>query len=174
MIDPSSLGGGGELLGKGSFGAVYKCEWNTDVVAVKILLGDADLEARSAFEEELQILLQLRSPRVLQTFGGCVNALGRQGTMIVMEYAPGGTLYDLLRRESLEQSSRLRLATEITAGVQYLHTNNVIHRDLKSLTVLIDAHNGAKQCDFWAGEGEETLEVLNNTVRTRITVMDGA
>ena len=92
--------------------------------------------------------------------------------MIVMEYAPGGTLHDLLRRESLELSSRLRLATEITAGVQY-HTNNV-HRDLKSLTVLIDAHNGAKQCDFWAGEGEETLEVLNNTVRTRITVMDGA
>ena len=94
--------------------------------------------------------------------------------MIVMEYAPGGTLHDLLRRESLELSSRLRLATEITAGVQYLHTNNVIHRDLKSLTVLIDAHNGAKLCDFWAGEGEETLEVLNNIVRTRITVMDGA
>ena len=61
---------------------------------------------------------------------------------IVTEYCDGGTLFNLLhqRKEiNISWNLRIRILLEISTGMNFLHTNNprIIHRDLKSLTILL-------------------------------------
>ena len=140
------------LIGKGSFGSVFRgIFYHGEEVAVKVLLGSADDQTEAAFLEEIKLLMRLRSPRVVQTFGGCVGSedYGQKQMMIVMKFISGGTLYDKIREQPLiGWSARFTLAVDIAAGMAYLHSQNIIHRDLKSLNVLVDADGRAILCDF--------------------------
>jgi serine/threonine protein kinase len=55
----------------------------------------------------------------------------------------GGSLYDYLHknRNVLELSQLLKFAIDVCKGMEYLHGNNIIHRDLKTANLLMDAHN---------------------------------
>lgn len=57
------------------------------------------------------------------------------------EYMPGGNLYDFLHKQNntLELPVVLRIAIGISKGMDYLHQNNIIHRDLKTANLLIDS-----------------------------------
>jgi serine/threonine protein kinase len=152
-IDVADLDGDGRvLIGKGSFGSVFRnIFFHGDEVAVKVLLGSADEGTQAAFLEEVQLLMRLHSPRVVQTFGGCVGYAdhGQRQMMIVMKYVSGGTLYDRIRQQPrIDWTERFILAVDVAAGVAYLHSQRVIHRDLKSLNVLVDADGRATLCDF--------------------------
>ena len=65
--------------------------------------------------------------------------------VFVSEYMAGGNLYDFLHKHNntLELSLILKIAIGISKGMDYLHQNNIIHRDLKSANLLIgDGHVG--------------------------------
>jgi serine/threonine protein kinase len=152
-IDPADIEGGQRvLIGKGSFGSVYRnIFYHSEEVAVKVLLGSADEQTQNDFLEEINLLMKLRSPRVVQTFGGCVGSVGhgQQQLMIVMKLIAGGTLYDKLRQQPrIGWTERFILAVDVAEGIVYLHQQKVIHRDLKSLNVLVDADGRATLCDF--------------------------
>jgi serine/threonine protein kinase len=140
------------LIGKGSFGSVFRgIFYHMEEVAVKVLLDSADDQTETAFLEEIKLLMRLRSPRVVQTFGGCVRSEdhGQKQMMIVMKFISGGTLYDKIREQPLiGWPARLMLAVDIAAGMEYLHGQGIIHRDLKSLNVLVDVEGRAILCDF--------------------------
>jgi serine/threonine protein kinase len=59
--------------------------------------------------------------------------------MFVSEYMPGGNLYDFLHKQNnfLELLTILKIAISISKGMDYLHQNNIIHRDLKTANLLI-------------------------------------
>ncbi|RIB18238.1 kinase-like domain-containing protein, partial [Gigaspora rosea] len=66
---------------------------------------------------------------------------------LVMEYANNGTLREFLKKSNLEWPEKIRLASQITEGMSYLHSKNIIHRDLHTLNILI--HNvNVKISDF--------------------------
>ena len=68
---------------------------------------------------------------------------------IVMELVSNGNLYEKLRdNESLPWTIKYSIATDIAYGLTYLHDRGIIHRDLKSLNVLLDDKLNAKICDF--------------------------
>jgi len=67
----------------------------------------------------------------------------------VMEYAANGSLYNYLHSaQAISWGLRLRLAVELARGLAYLHGEEVIHRDIKSVNVVLDKDFHAKWCDF--------------------------
>ncbi|KAH8552391.1 kinase-like domain-containing protein [Umbelopsis sp. PMI_123] len=87
---------------------------------------------------------------------------------MITEYAENGSLSDVIINKSIEINwdMKKRVINEITLGIAFLHLNNVIHRDLKSLNILMDEHYRAKLCDF----GLSTVKIKSSTRMTHKTI----
>ncbi len=138
----------GRELGKGSYGTVYEAKYNFQTVAVKCYEGSR-LPERVAREirHEVSIMLRLEH-ECLVRFLGLVR-IDSHPAMLVMEYGAKGSLYHYLHsEEDIPWGLRLRMAEELARGLAYLHQEKVVHRDIKSLNVVLDRDHHAKWCDF--------------------------
>ncbi len=87
---------------------------------------------------------------------------------MVMEYLPKGSLYQVLHdsKETLPWNPiRWDIAIDVGKGLSYLHSQNIVHRDLKSLNVLLDDQYRAKITDF--GLAKIKLETNSTTTKTK-------
>ena len=137
----------GKELGSGGFGIVYQGTWKKHVdVAIKQLhVAQFSKELMADFQHEIKIMAQLRGPHVVQLYGACLKA----PYCIVMEFMPKGSLYSVLdSKAELPWTQREQIALDMAYGLSFLHEQNIIHRDLKSLNVLLDIHFKAKLSDF--------------------------
>ncbi|CAH9112234.1 unnamed protein product [Cuscuta epithymum] len=147
VIDRSSL----EIVERitsGSGCVLYHGIYHGVEVAVKVPISkDLNQELVNQFAQEANILRQLQHKNVVRFIGSCFKS---PQLWIVTEYMPGGSLYDYLRKchTVLKLSQLLRFAIDISEGMEYLHQNNIIHRDLKTLNLLMDAQNVVKVADF--------------------------
>ena len=136
----------GKLIGQGGFGAVFEAKWKKKNVAVKVCSGNL-LENLS---REIQILTSLPPHSHVLTFFGVALSQDSVSTYIITELAPNGSLHDYLHikeeEPSLDQSFAWTL--QVASGMQHLHTNNIVHRDLKSANILLSFGLLAKVCDF--------------------------
>ena len=83
QIKPSDISRG-EMIGSGGFGAVYKGKWSGRHVAIKTLAcSHLDEEAEAEFKKELEVMVGLRSPQIIEVYGAVLQT--RQ-MMIVMEH----------------------------------------------------------------------------------------
>ena len=143
------------LIGSGAFGEVKKAYWRKTLVSVKFLKQNFESKEKQIipFIEEYNLLKQLRHPNILLYIGG--NISGKQH-FLVTEYCEKGNLFEFLHGKEapdLEDIERLNLALEIAQGINYLHSFNppILHRDLKSLNILLDKNYVIKIADFgWA------------------------
>ena len=141
-----------ELIGSGGEGAVYRALWQGAPVAVKVWhetgWGDAQL---ASVCREVEVLRRLRHPHIVEFYGACTKP---PHWCLVMEYAEGGTLADLLhgpnapRDTGLPTLQLLQLATEIASALDYLHSARIVHRDLKPQNVLLLRDGHAALTDF--------------------------
>jgi serine/threonine protein kinase len=136
----------GRKLGNGGFGEVFLGEWrHTEVAIKKLRMKDMSPEILAAFKNEAGIMARLNSPYTVRLYG---ITLSPEYTL-VMEYLPKGSLYDVLRTEkALPWSTRSQIALDMSIGLAFLHTENILHQDLKSLNVLLDNQYRAKLADF--------------------------
>jgi alpha-tubulin suppressor-like RCC1 family protein len=141
-------------IGSGTFGEVKKAHWRKTLVAVKFLKStEQDDENIKLFIEELNLLKKLRHPNILLYLGACTTG---PHYFLVTEYCESGNLFDYLHsnpKNILQTRERIRIAIEIAKGVNYLHSFNppILHRDLKSLNILLDKNQQVKIADFgWA------------------------
>ncbi|CAN8256586.1 unnamed protein product [Cochlearia groenlandica] len=140
----------GERIGIGSYGEVYRAEWNETEVAVKKFLDqDFSGDALTQFKSEIEIMLRLRHPNVVLFMGAVTRP---PNFSILTEYLPRGSLYRLLHRPNhqIDEKRRMRMALDVAKGMNYLHTSHptVVHRDLKSPNLLVDKNWVVKVCDF--------------------------
>ena len=104
-------------------------------VAVKVLkqpLDDLDETAAEAFHRETGFMQSLRHPHVLTFYGSGINS--ESMAFLVTELMTRGSLADLLRDHTMALPwvpTRLQFASDIAAGMEYLHGAGMIHRDLK-------------------------------------------
>ncbi|XP_070038634.1 putative serine/threonine-protein kinase SIS8 [Nicotiana tabacum] len=140
----------GERIGIGSFGEVYRAEWNGTEVAVKKFMNqDITSDALAQFKCEIEIMLRLRHPNVVLFMGAVTRP---PNLSILTEFLPRGSLYRLLHRPNIQidEKRRMRMALDVAKGMNYLHTSNpvIVHRDLKTPNLLVDKNWVVKVCDF--------------------------
>lgn len=140
----------GERIGLGSYGEVYRADWNGGEVAVKKFL-DQDFSgaALAEFKREVRIMRRLRHPNVV-LFRGAVTRPPHLS--IITEFLPRGSLYRILHRPNcqVDEKRRIKMALDVAKGMNCLHSSipTIVHRDLKSPNLLVDNNWNVKVCDF--------------------------
>ena len=143
-------------VGSGSVALVYKARRSMDgsVVAVKVLQEElrGSTNARRLFRNEVRLWSSLDHPSIVKVLhAGTIP--GNGGPFAVTEYCDGGTLYGHIQRGGDGAFLDVpKIAGDIAAAIDYMHGVGVVHRDLKSLNVLLatdgDGVRTAKICDF--------------------------
>ncbi|XP_046690034.1 mitogen-activated protein kinase kinase kinase 22 [Silurus meridionalis] len=153
----------GKLLGRGAFGEVYLC-YDADTgreLAVKQVPFDPDCQETSkevnALECEIQLLKNLRHERIVQYYG-CLRDPDRRKLSIFVEFMPGGSIKDQLKAYgALTEKVTRRYTRQILQGVFYLHSNMIVHRDIKGANILRDSSGNVKLGDFGASKRIQTI-----------------
>lgn len=155
----------GELLSRGGFGEVYQGIFNDQPVAIKMLHPGKrrDLKQVSSFLTEVKLMANLSHPCVVEFIGVAWNSLA--DLCAVSELMVGGNLQSLLERfhatgERTGYSRvKVQIAFDVANALTYLHSLSpvVIHRDLKSSNVMLNAELRAKLTDF--GVSRERAEM---------------
>ncbi|CAH9094942.1 unnamed protein product [Cuscuta europaea] len=140
----------GERIGLGSYGEVYRADWNGTEVAVKKFL-DQDFSgaALAEFKREVRIMQRLRHPNVVLFMGAVTRP---PNLSIITEFLPRGSLFRIIHRphSQIDEKRRIKMALDVAMGMNCLHTSTptIVHRDLKSPNLLVDNDWNVKVCDF--------------------------
>uniref|UniRef100_A0A6U4KGP8 Protein kinase domain-containing protein n=1 Tax=Phaeomonas parva TaxID=124430 RepID=A0A6U4KGP8_9STRA len=145
-----------DVLGTGAFATVYKALLPGPAGAPRVVafkkLGTDNMQAMSVktladFECEVDLLRRLDHPNIVAFMGTTVDPLG-----VVTEFCSRGNLMVMLHNESvaLTWARKLSIVTDTARGMCYLHAQRptILHRDLKSLNILLDEHWNTKVTDF--------------------------
>ncbi|KAK6133108.1 hypothetical protein DH2020_033147 [Rehmannia glutinosa] len=133
-------------LGSGTFGTVYHGKWRGSDVAIKRIkkncfTGRQSEQERLTIEfwKEAEILSKLHHPNVVAFYGVVQDGPG--GTLAtVTEYMVDGSLRHVLLRKDrhLDRRKRLIIAMDAAFGMEYLHSKNIVHFDLKCDNLLVN------------------------------------
>lgn len=161
----------GELIGKGSYGRVYLGVNLTtgDLLAVKQVEvnqkaagqdKDKMKEMVGALDQEIDTMQHLEHPNIVQ-YLGCEKK--EYSISIFLEYIPGGSIGGCLRKHGkFEESLVSSLTRQTLSGLAYLHTEGVLHRDLKADNILLDTDGTCKISDF--GISKKTDNIYGNDI----------
>ncbi|XP_058004955.1 leucine-rich repeat receptor protein kinase EMS1 isoform X5 [Hevea brasiliensis] len=140
-----------KLLGRGSFGDVFKGSLPSGEVAIK-KLKYRDGQWEKEFEELIKALGTVRHQNLVSLIGYCSDSSDR---LLVSEFVPNKSLkfhlYDGKRRSNLNWSIRMKIAIDTAKGLAYLHkecSSKIIHGDIKAANILLDDSFKPKVAEF--------------------------
>jgi tetratricopeptide (TPR) repeat protein len=136
-------------LGRGGMGIVYLAYQQRlkRKVAYKVLtqLGYLDSEALERFQGEAEVLAKLQHPNIVAIYD---YGAWHDTPYIAMEYLPGGSLAEKLRRQRPSPRESAQLIVTITRAIGHAHSQNIIHRDLNPGNILLTIDGQPKVSDF--------------------------
>lgn len=164
---PISLGG--NKMGEGGFGVVYKGFMNNKTVAVKKLAAMVDIsteELRQQFDQEIKVMAKCQHENLVELLGFSSDG---DDLCLVYVYMPNGSLLDRLSclddTPPLPWHMRCKIAQDAANGISFLHENHHIHRDIKSANILLDKDFTAKISDFGLARASEKFSQTVMTSR---------
>ncbi|KAI8608285.1 kinase-like domain-containing protein [Chytriomyces sp. MP71] len=137
-----------ERIGKGSFGEVFRgvSRASGQVVAIKVLDLDTEDDEIVDVRKEISLLSHIDNKYITRYHG---SYLVGTKLWIVMDYAGGGSLRNLLKSGAIEERCIAIIAREILHALVYLHKSvKIIHRDIKAANILLTETGQVKLCDF--------------------------
>ncbi|KAL7303695.1 hypothetical protein TKK_0003835 [Trichogramma kaykai] len=147
----------GPQIGSGSFATVYKAYYHGPVAVKKIEVKIPTQTQLQAFKNEMTLLSKMRHDNILLFLG----YLSEPPLAIVTQWCEGSSLYKHLHvfESNFELPTLIKIARQAAQGMSYLHTKNIIHRDLKSRNIFLRDDLTVKIGDFglavdktrWAG-----------------------
>ncbi|GAM25284.1 hypothetical protein SAMD00019534_084590 [Acytostelium subglobosum LB1] len=140
-----------QKVGEGAFSEVWEGWWNGIHVAIKKLkmIGDEE-QFKERFLREVENLKKgANHQNIVMFVGACYKP-----ACIITEYMSGGSLYSVLHNPNTQPKTKytfplvLKMAMDVALGLMYLHSLNIVHRDLTSQNILLDEYGNLKISDF--------------------------
>uniref|UniRef100_A0A803MVD3 Protein kinase domain-containing protein n=1 Tax=Chenopodium quinoa TaxID=63459 RepID=A0A803MVD3_CHEQI len=156
-------------LGQGGFGSVYKGTLeNGQEIAVK-RLSKISSQGAEEFKNEVVLIANLQHRNLVKLLGFC---LAGEEKLLVFEYVPNKSfnyfLFDAQKQGELNWCTRYEIIRGISRGLLYLHEDSqprIIHRDLKSGNILLDANMNPKIADFGLARIFKVEQTVDDTSR---------
>jgi len=153
-------------IAKGSYGVVYK--GTVPDVKEVVVIKDMDFTNQKALDDwrkEIKMMAKTSCEYVVRVLG---YATADRTLTIVMELMAKGSLYDVLhnRKENLSVITRMRMARHCALGLQHLHDLKVMHRDIKSMNILVNESLSCKLTDFGCAKSLNDQGHILNTANS--------
>ncbi|KAJ4879955.1 putative LRR receptor-like serine/threonine-protein kinase [Raphanus sativus] len=138
-------------LGEGGFGSVFKGELSDGTIIAVKQLSSKSCQGNREFVNEIGMISGLNHPNLVKLYGCCVE---KNQLMLVYEYMENNSLALVLSGKSsmkLNWKARQKICVGIARGLEFLHEGlmiRMVHRDIKTPNVLLDADLNAKISDF--------------------------
>jgi serine/threonine protein kinase len=132
-----------ERIGEGTEAVVHKVRWNGKLCALKKFKG---IPCHDDFIREISIMSLVNHPNLVRCYGGQT----KNDNYAILSELMEDNLFNLLSKKSikLDPYHVYKMAIQVCRGMEYLHACNLIHRDLKSVNLLVDTDLNVKVCDF--------------------------
>lgn len=145
--DPKLIYSKIKKVGQGASGHVYVAK--ELATGKKVAIKEMDLSHQPRKElivNEILVMKESQHPNIVNFLESYL--LKNTELWVVMEYMEGGALTDIIENNTLEEDQISSICLETCKGLQHLHSQSIIHRDIKSDNVLLDAHGRVKITDF--------------------------
>ncbi|RDW92841.1 STE20 family serine/threonine-protein kinase [Aspergillus mulundensis] len=151
-----------EELGSGSFGTVYKAidKSTGEIVAIKHIDLESSEDDIQEIQQEISVLATCASPYVTQYHASFLRG---HKLWIVMEYLGGGSCLDLLKPGVFNEAHVAIVCQQLLQGLDYLHSEGKIHRDVKAANVLLSHTGKVKLGDFGVAAQLTNIKSQRNT-----------
>ncbi|KAI9291339.1 Pkinase-domain-containing protein [Neoconidiobolus thromboides FSU 785] len=171
----------GAMIGAGSFGSVYlglnpSTKLVMAVKQVELPTTTSKTENRqkvdqvSSLKKEIGLMRELCHPNIVQYLGSISTETHLN---IFLEYVPGGSVAARLAEKGKFTELRTRYyVKQILNGLEYLHSNNIIHRDIKGGNILVDDQDNVKIADF--GVSKKVQDSVMSVITPQRTSLQGS
>ncbi|CAK60937.1 unnamed protein product (macronuclear) [Paramecium tetraurelia] len=153
----------GEMIGQGAFGRVIlgMNRVSGQIMAVKqVFIKSGDENKVQSIQREIEILSKLQHLHIVRYYG---SERKKDQLNIFLEYVSGGSVLMMIKRFGKFKESLIKVyLKQILLGLQYLHSQGVIHRDIKGANILINQNGQVKLADF--GSGKQLSEIQQDVV----------
>jgi serine/threonine protein kinase len=146
-----------EKIGNGAYSDVFKIKHTSRHYAMKkINIVGMTNNQKKYLLSELKIISNHTCPFIIKFF---TASLQDEHLCIIMEHCSKGTLEQFIKTNSMTNDTVWKYFAQLCGGVSYLHSNHIIHRDLKVANILIDEQSNIKIIDFGVSK------ILNNYMK---------
>jgi len=157
----------GKCIATGSYGVIKKGSVRIDGIKIECAVKEVQLEPDDIekFKYESEMISECSHENIVKTYGYLVlydkESIEKTPGFVVMELCEELNLMMMIRRDGIGNKARMYYLTQVVKGMIYLHSREIVHRDLKLANILIGKDGKVKICDFGTSKHDK---IANKTL----------